>query len=290
MRDHNERDHYEVCGSGPVLLIIPGGAGHPMGLDGATERLAGRFTVVTYDPLGLAHGRLGLPVEDQRVEAWSDGAHRVLGEVLPDGELAYVFGTSAGGIVALDLLTRHSERLRQVVAHEPPVVRVLPDAARQQAMFADVYDTYRTAGLQAAAARISAGLEERTPDAPEPDALGPNASDPEARPLSPTDELSNPMALSLTRVLRQFTAYAPDLAALTSLSPCLTLAAGADSRGQLLYRTATLTAKLSGSGFTEFPGGHLGVATHPAEFAARLAECLAETPPPVTTPGVPLTT
>ncbi|MFF4349555.1 hypothetical protein [Streptomyces sp. NPDC001530] len=23
--------HYDVCGSGRVLLIIPGGAGHPMG-------------------------------------------------------------------------------------------------------------------------------------------------------------------------------------------------------------------------------------------------------------------
>ncbi|MGP4047639.1 alpha/beta fold hydrolase [Streptomyces sp. 2A115] len=294
--------YYEVRGSGPVLLVIPGGAGHPMGLDGVTDRLADRFTVVTYDPLGLAHGRLGLPVEEQRVAAWSEGAYRVLGEVLPDGESAYVYGSSSGAIAALDLLARHPERLRRVVAHEPPAVRVLPDAARRRAkaMFTDVYDTYRTAGLEAAGARMSAGLEEQTPDATEPDASEPdtlepnaptpNTPHPQAQPPSPAEELSNPMALFLTRVLRHFTAYTPDLAALASHSSRLVLAAGADSRGQLLYRTAQFTAELSGSGFAEFPGGHIGVITHPVEYAERLAECLAETSPPVTTPGVPLTT
>ena len=54
---------YDIRGGGPVLLIIPGGAGHPMGLGPLTDALVDRFTVVTYDPLGLAHGRLGLPVE-----------------------------------------------------------------------------------------------------------------------------------------------------------------------------------------------------------------------------------
>ncbi|MEV0218856.1 alpha/beta hydrolase [Streptomyces sp. NPDC050704] len=277
--------HYEVRGSGPVLLVIPGGAGHPMGLDGLTDRLADRFTVVTYDPLGLAHGRLGLPVEEQRVEAWSEGAHRVLGEVLPDGESGYVFATSAGAVPALDLLARHPERLRHVVSHEPPVVRVLPDAARQLAMFADVYDTCRAAGLKAAGARMTAGLEERTPDA-----LEPEAAEPGSQPLSADEELSNPMALFLTRVMPRFTSYTPDLAALTALSPRLTFAAGTDSRGQLLHRTAAFTAELSGSGFVEFPGGHIGAITHPVEFAECLAECLAKAPPPDATPDVPLTT
>ncbi|MER6352598.1 alpha/beta hydrolase [Streptomyces sp. NPDC001634] len=257
--------HYDVCGSGPVLLIIPGGAGHPMGLDGLTERLADRFTVVTYDPLGLAHGRLGLPVEEQRVEAWSEGARRVLDEVLPDGESAYVFGSSSAGIAALDLLARHPERLRHVVAHEPPVVEVLPDAARQRAMFVEVYDAYRTAGMQAAGARMAAGLEGRSPKTPV-----------EGQPPAPGEELTSPMGVFLARVMRSFTAYVPDLTALRS-SP-LTLAAGRDSRGQLLHRTAALMAELTGGGFVEFPGGHIGAVQHPEEFATRLLETLLRTP------------
>ncbi|MFI5686638.1 alpha/beta fold hydrolase [Streptomyces sp. NPDC051636] len=125
--------HYDVTGSGPVLLVVPGGAGHPMGLGPVTGRLAERFTVVTYDPLGLAHGRLGQPVADQRVADWSEGAYAVLEEVLAAGESAYVLGTSSGGIAALDLLARHPERLRHVVAHEPPCVTLLPDGAEQRA-------------------------------------------------------------------------------------------------------------------------------------------------------------
>ncbi|MGW0878139.1 alpha/beta fold hydrolase [Streptomyces sp. NPDC002671] len=162
---------YDVMGSGPVLLVVPGGAGHPMGLGPLTERLVERFTVVTYDPLGLAHGRLGEPVADQRVADWSDGAHRVLETVLPPGEPAFVFGTSAGGIAVLDLLARHPERLAHVVAHEPPCVTVLPDGARLRA-------------------ELIAGLD----GAERPPATG---------------ESATPMGVFLHHVLHPFTTYAP---------------------------------------------------------------------------------
>ncbi|MFJ9540987.1 alpha/beta fold hydrolase [Streptomyces sp. NPDC101225] len=255
--------HYDLRGTGPVLLVVPGGAGHPMGLGPVTDALADRFTVVTYDPLGLAHGRLGKPVPDQRVAGWSDGARRVLDAVLPEDGSAYVLGTSSGAIAVLDLLTRHPERLSHVVAHEPPCVGVLPDGARQQALFREVYDTYRTAGLRAAGARLGTVLTEPGP-LPHID----------PQPLTPQEELVNPMALFLSRVLRNFTAYTPDLTALAGSSARLTLAAGSDSRGQLLHRTARFLAEHTGSRFVEFPGGHVGVAEHPVDFAGLLAETL----------------
>jgi pimeloyl-ACP methyl ester carboxylesterase len=252
--------YYDITGHGPLLLLLPGGAGHPMGLDPATEALCRHFTVVTYDPLGLAHGRLGEPVEDQRVQDWSDGARRVLDETLPAGGTAYVFGTSAGAIAALDLAARHTERLRHVVAHEPPCVGVLPDGARQQAAFGEISDVYRAKGLAAAGALMTAVLEER-----EAGEL------PTGQPLSREEELSSPMALSLAHVLRPFTSYVPEA------SPSqgrLTVAAGADSRGQLLYRTAEFLAKDRQAGFVEFPGGHLGILQHPLDFAERLTRTL----------------
>ncbi|MGI5459048.1 alpha/beta fold hydrolase [Streptomyces sp. CA-249302] len=255
--------HYDVRGSGPVLLIVPGGAGHPMGLEPVVDTLVDRFTVVTYDPLGLAHGRLGEPVDEQRVEAWSDGARRVLEEVLPEGESAYVFGTSSSGIAVLDLLARHPERLRHVVAHEPPCVGVLPDGERQRAMFREVYDTYRAAGPQAAGARLGAGMAEQEPTGPL-----------DGQPLSREAELGNPMAIMLAHVLRPFTSYDLDVKALSGSAARLTLAAGADSRGQLLYRTAEFLADRTGSRFTELPGGHIGALDHPVAFAEGLAESL----------------
>ncbi|MGW3030564.1 alpha/beta fold hydrolase [Streptomyces sp. NPDC001178] len=259
--------HYDVRGKGPVLLIVPGGAGHPMGFAPMTDVLADRFTVVTYDPLGLAHGRLGEPVGDQRVQEWSDGAVRVLDEVLAEDESAYAFGTSSGGIAVLDLLARHPERLRHVVAHEPPCVGVLPDGPRQQALFQEVYDTYRAAGLRAAAVRLGAVLAGQRPE-----------DHPTGQPLSREEELGTPMALFLVHVLRQFTSYAPDLPALAASSARLTLAAGSDSRGQLLHRTARFLTERCGDGsrFVEFPGGHIGVAEHPVAFAERLTGTLEE--------------
>ncbi|MGW0084961.1 alpha/beta fold hydrolase [Streptomyces sp. NPDC003393] len=253
--------HYDVCGTGPVLLLLPGGAGHPMGLEPMTLRLARRFTVVTYDPLGLAHGRLGLPVADQRVEEWSDGANRVLDAVLPEGEPAYVLGTSSGGVAALDLQARHPGRLRHVVAHEPPCVAVLPDGARRRESFREVYDTYRAAGPRAAGARMAAVLAERT------------VADgtPEGRPLTREEELSSPMALFLAHVLGPFTSYAPPA---DPPAVPLTLAAGIGSRGQLLHRTAALLAERYGAGFAEFPGGHIGAVEQPEAFADRLADVL----------------
>ncbi|MDH6606512.1 pimeloyl-ACP methyl ester carboxylesterase [Streptomyces sp. SAI-208] len=251
---------YDITGHGPVLLLLPGGAGHPMGLGPLTQALCGHFTVVTYDPLGLAHGRLGEPVADQRVQDWSDGARRVLDETLAEGGTAYVLGTSAGAVAALDLAARHAERLRHVVAHEPPCVGVLPDGARQRAAFREVCAVYRARGLAAAGALMTAVLEER--DAGEL---------PAGQPLSREEELTTPMALALAHVIEPFTSYVPEAG--PSPAP-LTVAAGADSRGQLLYRTAEYLAKHLQADFAEFPGGHLGVLQHPEEFAERLTGTL----------------
>ncbi|MCS0602113.1 alpha/beta hydrolase [Streptomyces sp. LP11] len=175
MTDHLLPLTYDVTGGGPVLLVLPGGAGHPMGLGPLTERLAESFTVVTYDPLGLAHGRLGSPVADQRVADWSEGAQRVLADVLPAGEPAYVFGTSSGGIAALDLLARHPGRPAHVVAHEPPCVTLLPNGAERRAELIAQLDGPRR-----------------------PPAEG---------------ESATPMGVFLAHVLRPFSAHAPDFTA-----------------------------------------------------------------------------
>jgi pimeloyl-ACP methyl ester carboxylesterase len=79
------------------------------------------------------------------------------------------------------------------------------------------------------------------------------------------------MGVFLARVLHPFTRYTPPSAAPPGR---LTLAAGAGSRGQVLYRTTEFLADRLGGGFVEFPGGHLGTLDHPEEFADLLAETL----------------
>ncbi|MFF3696150.1 alpha/beta fold hydrolase [Streptomyces sp. NPDC002221] len=151
---------YEVRGAGPVLLLIVGGGGDAGIFEPVADALADRFTVVTYDPRGHSRSPLDGPDVDQRVETQADDAYRLLERVAPDGPPAYVFGTSSGAIVAVELLTRHPERLARVVAHEPVLVSLLPDAAEQHTFFSQVVSAFHRAGVDAAMAEMGAGRGE----------------------------------------------------------------------------------------------------------------------------------
>ncbi|WP_243695160.1 alpha/beta hydrolase [Agromyces protaetiae] len=61
-----------------------------------------------------------------------------------------MFGSSAGAEVGLELATNHPEVVAGLVAHEPPVVRVLPDADTVQTEIAEIYRTAWAEGSKAA--------------------------------------------------------------------------------------------------------------------------------------------
>ena len=117
----------EVRGAGPVLLLIPGGNGDAGFYEPFAKALSGDFTVVTYDRRGFSRSPVTGPVDDDRLLDIDVDDARSLLKSVDDGS-GYVFGSSAGAIVALHLLTRHPDDVRMVVAHEPPLVRLLPDA------------------------------------------------------------------------------------------------------------------------------------------------------------------
>jgi hypothetical protein len=52
---------------------------------------------------------------------------------------AFVFGSSGWAVVGLALVTAHPGQVRTLVAHEPPVVELLPDSAQLRASIQDVY-------------------------------------------------------------------------------------------------------------------------------------------------------
>ncbi|MFJ8588455.1 alpha/beta fold hydrolase [Streptomyces sp. NPDC093595] len=258
--------HYEQRGSGPVLLLIPGGAADAGLYEAMAPALAaGPFMVVSFDPRGLSRSPLDGPLTDQRVEVWSDDARRLLDLLAPDEE-AYVFGSSSGAIVALDLLARHPGRLRRAVAHEPPLLELLDDPTPHRALFAEVREISRARGAGAAIARFSEGLGERPAE---------RATElpPELRDMAPRMHANLPVFLE--RVLCPFSATVPDVAALSRAADRLVLAAGRDSRQQeALYGPVKRLAESLGTGITEFPGGHVGCTEHPEEFARLLLTAL----------------
>jgi pimeloyl-ACP methyl ester carboxylesterase len=60
------------------------------------------------------------------------------------GTSAFVFGSSSGAVIALDMAKTHPQAVRAIVAHEPPLARVHQNAERWQRFFAGVYFLYQT--------------------------------------------------------------------------------------------------------------------------------------------------
>ncbi|WP_432929806.1 alpha/beta fold hydrolase [Microbispora sp. CA-135349] len=260
--------HYEVRGEGPLLLLIPGGTGGAAAFDGVADTLAADYTVASYDPRGLSRSPLDDPEAEQRVERHAADASRLLDLLSPDAP-ARVVGCSSGAIAGLHLLTTRPERIERLVAHEPPVVEVLPDAAEHRALLARVRDTFRREGPMPAAAVFAAGL--RRPGDP---VELPAAVELPPQAAARAERTMADMPYFLGRIVPSFMAYRPDVDRLEALSDRLVLAAGADSRGELPYRPAAFLAERFGTELVHFPGGHTGLTTHPAEFGELLRTVL----------------
>jgi clorobiocin biosynthesis protein CloN7 len=262
------RLYYERRGTGPLLLLI----GSPMdstGFSALAGALAGRFTVVTYDPRGIGNSSREDATADVTPEQQADDVHRLL-SVLGGGP-AHVFGSSGGAVVGLALVTAHPDQVRTLVAHEPPVVELLPDAAQLRAQIEDIYDTYRADGAETAMAKFMAhaglgGEPGQQADAPrwEP------SPEQMARMRASTD-------VFLAHLIRPTTRYRPDIEALQAASTHTVVAAGVTSKGQLANRSAMALADRLGMSVTEFPGDHVGFMILPEQCGRVLDQVLTPT-------------
>jgi len=272
---------YDVAGplpptSGrPPLLLV----GQPMtaeGFDALVGHLADR-TVVTYDPRGLGRssvrrdGRIDLTPQDQSADL-----HALIG-ALGVGPVD-VFASSGGAVTALALVTDHPEDVVTLVAHEPPLLRTLPDAdaaARAMQGFQDVYTARGQGAGMAAFIAMASWPGEFTEEyfaapPPDPAAFGMPSEDDGAR----DDPLLSDRATEIVR-------YRVDVDGLTAAPTRVVLAVGEESAHQFPGRAAAATARLLGQEATVFPSHHGGFAAEdgpwPGEataFAVRLREVL----------------
>jgi pimeloyl-ACP methyl ester carboxylesterase len=137
--------YLEVRGSGPVLLLVTGGPTDAGMFTDLAGRLADRYTVVAYDQRGHSRSTLDGAPEDIPVALHADDAAAILRAV--GDQAAYVYGNSGGGTIGIELVARRPELVRTLVAHEPPLTELLPDAGQWRSAFADITDTYRAEGV-----------------------------------------------------------------------------------------------------------------------------------------------
>lgn len=259
----------------PPLLMI----GQPMTAEGFGS-LAAHFpdrTVVTYDPRGLGRSTRRDGRVDQTPEGQAGDVHALV-QALDAGRVD-LFASSGGAVTALALVTAHPGDVATLVAHEPPLIPVLPDADAAERAWTrtrEAYEAKGSGGGMAAFMAMTTWPGEFTDDyfaqpLPDPAAFGMPAEDDGTR----DDPLLSDRALAIP-------AYRPDVAALTAAPTRIVLAVGEETGDTFTARTARATAALLGQEAAVFPSHHggflgdeYGYAGQPEAFAHRLREVLA---------------
>src|SRR5919109_1067020 len=258
----------------PPLMLI----GQPMDASGF-RTLASLFpdrTVVTYDPRGLGRStrKDGRVDNDPSVQARD--LHALI-EAVGAGPVE-LFASSGGAVTALALVAAHPDDVTTLVAHEPPLIPVLPDAAAAERARAAVRDVYDAKGSNAGMAAFIAMTSWRGEFTDEYFARP--AADPAAFGMPTEDDGSRDDPLLSDRSWA-VSGYRPDFDALRAAPTRIVIAVGEESLGVFTGRTSVATAELLGQEPTVFPshhggfmGGEFGYPGQPEAFARQLREVL----------------
>jgi pimeloyl-ACP methyl ester carboxylesterase len=256
---------YNVQGSGPVLLCIPGGPATADAFSKLADELAPHYTVVTYDPRGLSRSPLTGAFDDSRaIEINADDASRLIAACTHDK--AYVLASSGGAVISLELARQHGDQIATMVPHEIPCAAVLDDPAKARAEFIDITDTFKREGLGAAFPKFMAQTRIRGGPPPQPE------GEPTPEQVEAGAMFQRNMDFWFGHTMRAIGLYEPDFEALKK-SPCRIVSGiGEESEGEIAHEGGLGLARLLGSEPAVFPGAHGGFESHAPAFAARLRE------------------
>jgi pimeloyl-ACP methyl ester carboxylesterase len=258
----------------PPLFMI----GQPMDASGFGT-LASHFpdrTVVTYDPRGLGRSIRRDGRVDNSPTVQANDVHAVI-EALAAGPVE-MFASSGGAVAALALVAAYPDDVVTLVAHEPPLIAVLPDAAAAERARAGVREAYEAKGSSAGMAAFMAMTSWQGEFTDEYFAQPP--ADPVAFGMTTEDDGSRDDPLLSDRSWA-VSSYRPDVDALAAAPTRIVVAVGEESEGTFTGRAAVATAELLGQQATVFPshhggflGGEFGYAGQPEAFARKLRDVL----------------
>lgn len=261
-------------GSRALVMI-----GQPMTADGF-RALASHFTdrtVVLYDPRGLGRSTTRRDGRDDQNPVDQAADLHAMVAALGVGPVD-VFASSGGAVAGLEWAATHPDDIAVLVAHEPPLTGLLPDAELAGRAFDRVRVAYQERGFGAGMAGFI-GLtmwpgefteEWFAQPLPDPAQFGmPNQDD-----GSRDDPLLSERSAAVTT-------HRPDLAALRRGSTRVVIGVGEEGGETLTARCARAMAAELGSEAVVFPGGHGGFGgeddPYPGratDFALRLRQVL----------------
>ncbi|MFK3676643.1 alpha/beta fold hydrolase [Microbacterium sp. NPDC090218] len=253
--------HYELRGDGPLIVLI----GAPMDADAFApfaEELASDHTVLTTDPRGIKRSVLHDRSQGSSPAQRAADLAALIEHV--DRGPAIVFGSSGGAVTSLALAQARPDVAPTVIAHEPPLLELLPDRAEQRRLTDDL-TTAALSGDRVGAWRLFFAQA----NIPMPEEMLVQWFGGVVDPQSHADE-----QFWFRHELPASVRWEPDIDALRARADTLVLGIGEESVDQLCERTTTALGAELGIAPTRFPGDHTGFVDHPAAFADRVREVL----------------
>ena len=234
------RLYYEVSGSGPVLLLIPGGMADSGGFLPLAGFLEDTYTVVRYDPRGISNSRFEGEARDVSAEEHGNDAGsccKKSAEHRPTSWAQRRCRDQSGARRAAS--TAGAERWWR---HEPPLVALLPEGDPRREAGTQIYETYLNEGPGAAMAQFLdvAGMDETAP----PD-MSPEAQEFLDQEMA---RMEQNLDFFFAHYLLPLTSFVPDIARLQGVSTRLLVGVGEDSVGQETYDTSMALAERLGRG------------------------------------------
>jgi len=248
-------------GEGPLLLLIPGAGGAGQRYAGVSEILKDEYTVVCYD---------------RRCNARSTGDRSLDGDIAQqardavavikamNAKQALVFGSSSGANIALKMAEDAPQYIAGLVAHEPPVLWVLPDA-QEWFIFGDEAEAiFRARGFGPALGKFASALVGVIPPSPPP----PGSDAAKAAEVS--------WNFFFAHEIHNFSRYAPDLQRIKHSKIPMFAVSGRDSKDAYYARTAKIVSDVVGCTHRVISGHHLSYQSDAATFASELRLMLRE--------------
>ncbi|SLM35687.1 Alpha/Beta hydrolase fold [Lasallia pustulata] len=241
--------HYWYQGSGPLLIMIPGGSGHAAQFFPIFEYLDKHFTICTYDRRQMSASTVKEKAQLNPAQSARDAEAitKAMGK-----ERASIFGNSGGGIIAFQFAVSYPDALDHVMVHEAPSTIFLDDATYHLDRAFMLMELYRTQGAEAAGESFRTEMK--------------GDEDWQSGALSNLKNMDNFWA----NEFMQFTIYCPDLRKIVDNKVSISVAAGEKSRDAFYARTTFPQSEILACPRYVLPGNHSGYEHEPATFAPEL--------------------
>ena len=263
---------YHKVGNGTVLICIPGANGTGDIYMPLAQQLKDKFTVVAVDRRGYGQSELTEPLPDEVSNP--DSRYRVKRDAQDIAELAnhlsdepvYVLGSSSGAIVAMHVLKEHSDIVKRIAFHEPPINTFLPNAKYWQDKNAEIIDIAVNEGMPQAMKLFGETLN--TSQLDRQYMSKPAQAEDDAESKKRFEEMLGWFKYEI----RQYTESDISIDDLNKHKDIITLLNGTASRDSFPQEVNFYISEQTGIKIIDIPGGHLGYVQEPEGFANVVLE------------------